>query len=95
MIDGEIVIDGADGAEQDFGALQQRIHPAESRVAMLAEQTPARFIAFDVLAHGDEVVMDRPLEERRVILDEIVARADHGHAARRHPRGRRALAPHR
>ncbi len=48
VVDGEIVIDSADGHE-DFGALQQRIHPAESRINMLAEQTPARYVAFDLL----------------------------------------------
>ena len=55
VIDGEIVIDAdsADG-EQDFGALQQRIHPAASRIEMLAEQTPARYVAFDVLVLGDD-----------------------------------------
>jgi ATP-dependent DNA ligase len=64
VLDGEIVIDGADGAE-DFGALQQRIHPAESRITMLAEQTPARYIAFDQLAEGDESWLERPFAERR------------------------------
>jgi ATP-dependent DNA ligase len=71
VIDGEIVIDLADGDGQDFDALQNRLHPAESRVKMLAEQTPARFIAFDVLAVGDEVVMERPLRERRALLQEL------------------------
>jgi ATP-dependent DNA ligase len=72
VLDGEIVIDGEDG-EQDFGALQQRIHPAESRIAMLAEQTPARYIAFDLLASGDEALLDRPLSERRAALEELVS----------------------
>ena len=76
VIDGEIVIDlpGApdDGApHQDFGALQNRLHPAESRVRMLAEETPAHFIAFDVLAIEDEVLMDRPFAERRVRLEAL------------------------
>ena len=62
VIDGEIVIDAADG-QQDFGALQQRIHPAESRVKMLAEQTPARYVAFDLLARDDEDLL--PLQLRR------------------------------
>ncbi len=68
VIDGEIVIDGEDGLE-DFGALQQRIHPAESRINMLAEQTPARFIAFDVLARDDELLLERSYSERREILE--------------------------
>jgi ATP-dependent DNA ligase len=72
VLDGEIVIDGEDG-EQDFGALQQRIHPAESRITMLAEQTPARYIAFDLLASGDEALLDRPLSERRAALEELVS----------------------
>jgi ATP-dependent DNA ligase len=78
VIDGEIVIDLVDDSDpehprQDFDALQNRLHPAESRVTMLAEQTPARFIAFDVLAVGDEVLMDRPLSERRALLESLAA----------------------
>ena len=49
VLDGEIVLFDADGG-QDFDALGQRIHPAASRIAMLAEKTPTRFIAFDLLA---------------------------------------------
>jgi ATP-dependent DNA ligase len=71
VLDGEIVIDGEDG-EQDFDALGQRIHPADSRVQMLSVQTPARFIAFDLLAHEDEVLMDRPFAQRRAALEELV-----------------------
>jgi ATP-dependent DNA ligase len=72
VLDGEIVIDDlSDPAHpgQDFGALQQRIHPAESRIKMLAEQTPARFVAFDLLALGDESWLDRPFLERRMALE--------------------------
>ena len=54
VLDGEIVLFDEQG-RQDFDALGQRIHPAESRIDMLAEQTPTRFIAFDLLADGDEV----------------------------------------
>jgi ATP-dependent DNA ligase len=71
VVDGEIVIDAADGHE-DFGALQQRIHPAESRIQMLAEQTPARYIAFDVLALGGESWLERPFEERRTALEDSI-----------------------
>jgi ATP-dependent DNA ligase len=71
VIDGEIVIDSTDGHE-DFGALQQRLHPAESRVKMLAEQTPARFIAFDLLVEGDEELLELPLSERRKRLERLV-----------------------
>ena len=72
VIDGEIVIDGDEG-EQDFEALQNRIHPAASRIAMLAEQTPARFIAFDLLAREDELLLERPLAERRAALEQLVS----------------------
>ncbi len=70
VLDGEIVIDGEDGL-QDFGALQQRIHPAESRIKMLAEQIPARYIAFDLLAREDESLLPRPYAERRGALEEL------------------------
>jgi ATP-dependent DNA ligase len=71
VIDGEIVIDDSDGG-QDFDALSQRIHPAQSRIAMLAEQTPARYIAFDLLALEDEAWLERPLAERRTTLEELL-----------------------
>jgi ATP-dependent DNA ligase len=70
VIDGEIVIDAADG-QQDFGALQQRIHPAASRIAMLAEQTPARYIAFDLLASDDESLLALPFAQRRAALETL------------------------
>ena len=72
VLDGEIVIDDlSDPAHphEDFGALQQRIHPAESRVAMLAEQTPARYIAFDALVLDGESLVERPFAERRAALE--------------------------
>ncbi len=71
VLDGEIVIDAADGA-QDFGALQQRIHPAASRIAMLAEQTPARYVAFDLLAREDDALLTRPFADRRAALDALL-----------------------
>jgi ATP-dependent DNA ligase len=64
VLDGEIVIDPGDGS-QDFGALQQRIHPAASRVEMLARETPASIVAFDLLAEGDDTLMELPFTERR------------------------------
>jgi ATP-dependent DNA ligase len=73
VIDGEIVIAGAGGL--DFGALQQRIHPAASRVAMLAEKTPASFIAFDLLALGDDDLTGLPFAERRAALEQALADA--------------------
>jgi ATP-dependent DNA ligase len=66
VVDGEIVIAAARGL--DFEALQQRIHPATSRVNLLAEQTPASFIAFDLLAVGDEDLTGQPFQERRARL---------------------------
>src|SRR3954465_12188583 len=66
VLDGELVIASDHGL--DFEALQQRIHPAESRVRLLSEQTPASFIAFDLLALGDEDYSGRPFAERRAAL---------------------------
>ncbi|HET6877023.1 MAG TPA: ATP-dependent DNA ligase [Jatrophihabitans sp.] len=66
VVDGEIVI--ATDAGLDFEALQQRIHPAQSRVRMLSEATPASFIAFDLLALGDADLTRRPFAERRAAL---------------------------
>jgi ATP-dependent DNA ligase len=68
VTDGEIVIDGEEG-RQDFDALQNRIHPAASRIAMLAEQTPARYVAFDLLALDGEALLDQPFAERRAALE--------------------------
>jgi len=72
VIDGEIVIDGGADGIQDFGALQQRIHPAESRINRLAAETPAHYIAFDLLALGDESWLPRPFAERRAALEQLV-----------------------
>src|SRR5918994_2283294 len=71
VLDGEIVLFDEHG-RQDFDALGQRIHPAESRIRMLAEQTPTRFIAFDLLAEGDELLLDLPQHERRKRLEKLV-----------------------
>jgi ATP-dependent DNA ligase len=73
VIDGEIVMVGASGDRLDFDMLQQRIHPAASRVNMLAEQTPARFVAFDLLALGEIDYMQRSFSERRAALEEALA----------------------
>jgi ATP-dependent DNA ligase len=67
VVDGEIVLARESGL--DFDALQQRIHPAASRVAMLAEQTPASFIVFDLLALDDQNLMERPFAHRRAELE--------------------------
>ena len=71
VVDGEIVIATATGL--DFEALQLRLHPADSRVRMLAEKTPAAFIAFDLLALGDDDYTGRPFSERRAALVDALA----------------------
>jgi ATP-dependent DNA ligase len=71
VLDGEIVLFDAQG-RQDFDALGQRIHPAKSRIDMLAEATPTRYIAFDLLAEGDEVLCELPQHERRARLEALV-----------------------
>jgi ATP-dependent DNA ligase len=75
VIDGEIVIPDADDRRLDFEALLQRIHPADSRVRLLAEQTPASFVAFDLLALGDEDYTKLPFERRREVLEDALADA--------------------
>src|SRR3712207_2123133 len=67
VVDGEILIPRGD--RLDFEALLQRIHPAESRITLLAEQTPASFVAFDLLALGDESLLETPFAERRARLE--------------------------
>ena len=73
VLDGEIIMVGASGDRLDFDTLQQRIHPAASRVRLLAEQTPARFVAFDLLALDDEDLTARPFAERRQALERVLA----------------------
>ena len=73
VLDGEIVVRDTEGHE-DFDALGQRIHPAASRIERLAGETPAAFVAFDLLADEDEVLMGRPYDERRASLEALLAR---------------------
>jgi len=75
VIDGEIVVPDAQGTRLDFDALQLRIHPAASRVELLSTQTPAHFVAFDLLALGDTDYMERPFTERRAALEQVLATA--------------------
>jgi ATP-dependent DNA ligase len=75
VIDGEIIIIGPSGDRLDFELLQQRIHPAASRVKLLSEQTPARFVAFDLLALGDVDLTERSFAERRDALVRALAEA--------------------
>lgn len=79
-LDGEIVVrSGEPGSQRlDFEALGQRIHPAESRVTRLSQETPAEVIFFDALALGDESLLDRPFRERRAAL--LAALSDLGDA---------------
>ncbi len=67
VLDGELFV--AIGPRMEFEVLQERIHPAESRINMLAEKTPASFVAFDALAFGDDSLLDRPFSERRALLE--------------------------
>lgn len=71
VLDGEVVV--AVGPRLDFDALQQRIHPAPSRIARLARETPASFVAFDLLAAGGKSTVALPQSERRVRLERLLA----------------------
>jgi len=73
VLDGEIVIATTEGL--DFDALQLRLHPAESRVAKLAKETPSSFVAFDALAVGGRNLMGAPQVERRSALERLLAKA--------------------
>ena len=73
VLDGEIVVASSRGL--DFDALQQRIHPAASRIAKLAQETPASFVAFDLLGAGGKSTMELPLSERRVRLERLLGSA--------------------
>jgi len=73
VVDGEIIL--VSGDRLDFEALQLRLHPAASRVKLLAGQTPASFVAFDLLALGDQDCMGLPFEQRRGLLEQALAGA--------------------
>jgi ATP-dependent DNA ligase len=73
VVDGEIVIATPRGL--DFDALQQRLHPAASRVAKLAKETPSQFVAFDVLAADGQDLRERPQRERREVLTRLLTAA--------------------
>ncbi len=72
VLDGEIVVRDATGRE-DFDALGQRVHPAASRVERLSVETPAVYIAFDLLAHDDHSWLDQPFAQRRAGLEQLLA----------------------
>src|SRR3984957_10064447 len=73
VIDGEIVLPDFTSGRLDFEALQLRLHPAASRVKLLAAQTPAHFVAFDLLALDDEDYTARPFSQRREALERALA----------------------
>lgn len=73
VVDGEIFV--AIGERLEFERLQERIHPADSRVRMLAERTPASYVAFDLLAVDDESLMSEPFSVRRARLEGAMSRA--------------------
>lgn len=74
VLDGEIVVASREG-KLDFDALQQRIHPAASRIARLAKETPASFVAFDLLGAGGKSTMELPQSERRLRLERLLGHA--------------------
>jgi ATP-dependent DNA ligase len=76
VVDGEIIVIGAAGDRLDFEALQQRIHPAASRVQKLSVETPARFVAFDLLALGDTDFTRHAFHERRAVLAAALSTAE-------------------
>jgi ATP-dependent DNA ligase len=71
VLDGELVIRDADG-QIEFDALQSRIHPAESRITLLSKEIPAGLVAFDLLAEGDESLLEAPFAERRERLERLL-----------------------
>jgi ATP-dependent DNA ligase len=75
ILDGEIVMFTPDGGALSFDGLQQRLHPAESRVRKLAMETPASFISFDALALDDRDLRGEPFEERRTVLEQVLSDA--------------------
>ena len=75
VLDGELVIRDADG-ELEFDALQERIHPAESRITLLSKEIPATYIAFDLLAEEDEALLQTPLGERRARLEALAGKIE-------------------
>ena len=84
VVDGEVVIAGEDGL--DFDSLLLRIHPAASRIKMLSETVPAAFVAFDLLAIGDESLLEAPLSERRAKLEAALASVPSAEPANIRPR---------
>ena len=84
VLDGEVVVPRRIGGRTrlDWDSLSQRIHPAESRVRLLAEQTPAQFIGFDALAHGEASLLDEPFRVRRAALADLITGGSSCHITR-------------
>ena len=83
VLDGELAIPADEGLS--FGALQMRLHPAESRIRKLSVETPAIFILFDILADAGELLTDRPLRDRRERLERLIERVGHSDLLRLSP----------
>lgn len=77
VVDGEVVV--ATDDHLDFEALLQRIHPAKTRVDLLARETPASFVAFDLLALGDDDLTARPMAQRRDLLEQAITPSERVH----------------
>lgn len=94
VLDGEVVVPREIGGRirLDWESLSQRIHPAQSRIHTLAEQTPAHFIGFDALATGDTSLMGEPFRTRRQALIELVTEKNREEVVPRHPHHRRSRA---
>lgn len=82
VVDGEIVVAGPGGL--DFDLLSQRVHPAESRVQMLAKKTPASFVGFDLLCLGREDLRAEPFHERRRLLEDVLGGTGRGRGPAAH-----------
>ena len=94
VVDGELVVPDPSGKRLEFETLQQRIHPADSRVRLLAKQTPAHLVAFDLLALGDRSLVAQPFDDRRRALEECLGRRSFTcarHAGDDRPRSRPAV----
>jgi ATP-dependent DNA ligase len=79
VLDGEIVVRDS-GGHEDFDALGQRIHPAVSRIELLSKKTPSTYVAFDLLAHEHDSLLELPLSERRTALESLLTGDAFAHA---------------
>jgi ATP-dependent DNA ligase len=77
VVDGELVV--VRNGRLSFDALTERVHPAASRIAMLAEEHPSSYVAFDLLALGDTALLELPFNERRAALEQVFEPGEHAH----------------